>query len=104
MRIEEIGRQTQGLIVATMKRVNSGKVKSVKQAVTALKRIPPSKFEEALDAGYLAATLAGLRSCRRRYGFGLSDPSAYRQFHYWHRRSKFVNYEKIYSSATKHNP
>jgi hypothetical protein len=56
--IDEIGRKTQSTIVETMNGINSGEYKTEKIAVATLKRVPPSKFYEAKNTGYLAATLA----------------------------------------------
>lgn len=58
MGIEAVGKETQELIIDTMKGYNSGKFSSIKKAVSTLKRVPPSKFTEARDVGYMAGTLA----------------------------------------------
>tara|TARA_B100000315_G_scaffold61911_1_gene56204 strand:- start:2931 stop:3452 length:522 start_codon:yes stop_codon:yes gene_type:complete len=56
--IDEIGTKTQQTIVETLKGVQTGEFKNIKHAVATLKRVPASKFHEAKDTGYLAATLA----------------------------------------------
>ncbi len=56
--VEEVGTKTQALILKTMKRLNSGQFATEKQAAGSLKRVPPSKFLQAKDTGYLAMTLA----------------------------------------------
>ncbi len=56
--IDEIGTKTQQTIVETLKGVQTGEFKTIKHAVASLKRVPASKFHEAKDTGYLAATLA----------------------------------------------
>ncbi len=59
MGIEEIGKTTQTIILKIVKAVNSEKFRNERHAVSALKRVPPSKFEEARDVKYIASTLAG---------------------------------------------
>ena len=56
--IDEIGTKTQQTIVETLKGVQTGEFKPIRHAIASLKRVPASKFQEAKDTGYLAATLA----------------------------------------------
>ena len=56
--VEEVGVKTQTLIVKTMKALNSGQFATEKQAAGSLRRIPPLKFLQAKDTGYLGMTLA----------------------------------------------
>jgi len=56
--IEEIGKQTQSLIIAAMRRIKDGKIKNQEQAVLMLNPIPASQFSKARDVKFLAATIA----------------------------------------------
>ena len=56
--IDKIGRKTQQTIVETLKGEQNGEFKTIKLAVASLKRVFASKFHEAKDTGYFAATWA----------------------------------------------
>jgi len=56
--IEEISRQTQGFIVAAMRRMKNGQINDEKKLMKLLNPIPASQFARARDVKFLAATVA----------------------------------------------
>ena len=70
--IEEIGEKTQKIVGKILEGLRTDVFKSEKHAVASLKRVPPSKFHEAKDTTFLAATLAAyyvLADELNEYGF-----------------------------------
>lgn len=56
--VDEISRQTQGFIVAAMRRIKEGSIPDEKNLMKLLNPIPASQFARAKDIKYLAATIA----------------------------------------------